>query len=48
LYIHIHLKKEADIEYPFKHGEVVNYTLYGVSIHPVTNLVERKETTTLE
>ena len=23
-------------KYPFEHGEVVNYTLYGVEIHPVT------------
>jgi hypothetical protein len=47
------LKKIADIEYPFEHGEVINYTLYGVSIHPVTTkiqtsfltqLPERKET----
>ena len=29
-------KKEADIEYPFEHGEIINYTLDGVSIHPVT------------
>jgi hypothetical protein len=28
-----HLKKH--IEYPFEHGEVINYTLGGVSIHPV-------------
>jgi hypothetical protein len=27
--------KEADIEYPFELGEVFNYTLDGVSIHPV-------------
>ena len=26
----------ADIEYPFEHGEVINYTLDGVSVHPVT------------
>ena len=47
------LKKKADIEYPFEHGEVINYTLDGVSIHPVTTkiqasfltqLPERKET----
>ena len=53
-YRKIHLKKEADIEYPCKHGEVINYTLYGVSIYPVTTkiqgsfltqLPERKETT---
>ena len=43
----------ADIEYPFEHGEVINCTLDGVSIHPVTTkrqtsyltqLLERKET----
>ena len=47
-------KKKADIEYPFKHGEVINQTLHGVSIHPVTTqiqaffltqLPERKEST---
>jgi hypothetical protein len=27
--------QKADIEYPFEHGEVINYTLDGVSIHPV-------------
>jgi hypothetical protein len=38
---------------PFEHGEVINYTLDGVSVHPVTTkiqvffltqLPERKET----
>ena len=47
-----HLNK-ANIDYPFEHGEVINYTLDGVSIHPVTTkiqasfltqLPERKET----
>ena len=46
-------KKISDIEYPFDHGEVINYTLDGVSIHPVTTkiqtslieLPERNETT---
>ena len=46
-------EKKADIEYPFGHGEVLKYTLDGVSIHPVTTkiqasfltqLTERKET----
>jgi hypothetical protein len=46
--------KKADIEYPFEHGEVINYTLDGVSIHLVTteiqasiltHLTDRKETT---
>jgi hypothetical protein len=45
--------KKADIEYPFEHGEDINDTLDGVSIHPVTTktqtsfptqLPERKET----
>ena len=31
--------KKADIEYPFEHGEVINYTLDGVSIHPVTTKI---------
>ena len=47
------VKKNADIKYPFEHGEVINHTLDGVSIHPVstniqvfflTQLPERKET----
>ena len=33
-------RKEGDIEYPFEHGEVVNYTLDGVSIHPVTTKIQ--------
>jgi hypothetical protein len=32
--------KKADIEYPFEHGEVNNYTLDGVSIHPVTTKIQ--------
>ena len=49
----VKMDKKADIEYPFEHGEVINYTLDGVSIHPVTTkiqvsfltqLPERKET----
>ena len=45
--------KKADIKYPFQYGEVINYSLDGVSIHPVTTkiqtsfltqLLERKET----
>jgi hypothetical protein len=45
--------KKDDIEYPFEHGEVITYTLDGVSIHPVktniqtsflTQLLERMET----
>ena len=47
-------QRRADIEYPFEHGEVINYTLDGVSIHPVTTkiqvsflaqLLQRRETT---
>ena len=46
--------KNKNMEYPFEHGEVINYTVDGVSIHPVTTkmhasfltpLPERKETT---
>jgi hypothetical protein len=45
--------KQKHIEYPFVHGYVINYTLDGVSIHPVTTniqasiltqLPERRET----
>ena len=32
-------KNEADTEYPVEHGEV-NYTLDGVSIHPVTTKIQ--------
>jgi hypothetical protein len=28
--------KKAYIENPFEHGDVINYILDGVSIHPVT------------
>ena len=44
---------KIDIEYPFEHGAVINYTLDGVSIHLVTTkiqasfltqLLERNET----
>ena len=31
--------KKADIQYPFEHGEDMNYTLDGVSIHPVTTKI---------
>ena len=30
----------ADIEYPFQHGEVINYTLDSVSIHSVTTKIQ--------
>jgi hypothetical protein len=45
--------KKTVIEYPFEHGEVINYTLDGVSIHPdttkikvffLTQMPEKKET----
>ena len=45
--------KKADDEYSFEQGEVINFALDGVSIHPVTTkiqasfltqLPERKET----
>ena len=29
---------KTDIEYPFEHGEVTNYTLDCVSVHPVTKI----------
>ena len=41
------------MEYPFEHSEVINYTLDGISINPVTTkiqaffqtqLIERKQT----
>jgi hypothetical protein len=32
--------KKVDIKYPFEHGEVMNYTLDGVSIHPVTTKIQ--------
>ena len=47
-------KNKSDIEYPFEHGEDINYTLDGLSMHPdttkiqgsfLTQLPERKETT---
>ena len=47
-------KNKHTLKYPFEHGEVINYTLDGVSILPVTKkkqapfliqLRERKETT---
>ena len=34
------IKKIANIEYSFEHGEVNNDTLYGVSIHPVTTNIQ--------
>ena len=30
----------VDIEYPIEHGEVINYTLDGVPIHPVTTKIQ--------
>jgi hypothetical protein len=32
-------EKKADIEHPFEHYGVINYTLDGVSIHPVTTKI---------
>ena len=32
--------KKKDIEYTFEHGEVINYTLDGISIHPVTTKIQ--------
>ena len=33
------LVDEKDIEYPFEHDAVINYTLDGVSIHPDTTKI---------
>jgi hypothetical protein len=30
----------VDIEYPFEHGEVINYTLDGASVHPFTTKIQ--------
>ena len=32
--------QKTDNEYPFEHFEVINYTLDGVSIHPVTTKIQ--------
>ena len=32
--------KKADIEYPFEHGEVINYTFDGASIHRATTKLQ--------
>ena len=32
--------KQADIEYPFEHGEVINYTMDGALMHPVTTKIQ--------
>ena len=32
--------KKTDIQYAFEHGEVINYTLDGVSIHPITTKIQ--------
>jgi hypothetical protein len=32
--------KKADIDYPFEHGEVINNTLDGISIHPFTTKIQ--------
>jgi hypothetical protein len=48
------MNKKSAIEYSFEHGEVINYSLYSVSVHLVTTkiqvsfltqLLKRKETT---
>jgi hypothetical protein len=33
-------KNKTDIECPFKYGVVINYTLGGVSMHPVTTKIQ--------
>ena len=35
-----HLLVEVGIEYPLEHGEVINYTLNGLSIHSVTTKIQ--------
>ena len=32
--------KKEDIEYPFEHGKVINYTFDGVSIQPFTTKIQ--------
>ena len=39
--------KKTDIEYPFEHGEVINDTLDGVSIHLVTTPIQTSSLTQL-
>ena len=41
-------KKKANIEYPFEHGKVINDTLDGVSIHPVTTKIQASFLTQLQ
>jgi hypothetical protein len=38
-YTYWYLTKKSDIEYPFVHDEVINSTLDGVSIDPVTTKI---------
>ena len=40
-------QKKTDIEYPFEDGEVINQTLDGVSIHPVTTKIQTSSLTQL-
>ena len=40
-------KKKADIEYPFEHGDIINYTLDGVSLPPVTTKTQASFVTEL-
>jgi hypothetical protein len=40
--------KKVDIEYPFEHGEVINYTLGVVSKHPVSTKIQASFLTKLE
>ena len=35
-------KRKAGIEYPFEHGDIINYILDCVSIHPVTTKTKIK------
>jgi hypothetical protein len=38
--IGIWVKMKKSSEYPFEHGEVINYTLDGVSMHTVTTKIQ--------
>ena len=41
-------KKKAYIEYPFEHGEGINYPLGGVSIHQITTKIQASFLTVTE
>ena len=37
---HLLVKKKQTLNINWEHGEVINYTLDGVSIHPVTTKIQ--------